>query len=118
MCRYRTRGQDDIKDGGEHADLAIHKWYPDPGWRVIPNTVKVKRPLDWSQGEEGVEKDWWFSTRNPSTVNEAVVCANTEHHGLGTSGKIHFRIMFTEERDVTKLVSSTRDVAIGWGRTG
>lgn len=103
---------DDIKDNGEHADLAIHRWSPDPGWQVVVNSVRYH--ITWSQGDEGVEKDWWFS-RYASTINEAVACFSTEHHRFGTSGKIHFTISFTEQKDVTQNVQNTQDVAIKWG---
>ena len=105
-------GDDDIKDGGEHADLAIHRWPPAPGWRVIPSSVTYR--MNRSQGKQGVDQDWWFS-RNISTLNEAVLCFSTEHHGAGTSGKIWFNIVFTEEKDVTNTQTANQSVALPWG---
>src|ERR1700730_17850126 len=97
-------GDDDIKDGGEHGDLAIHTWPPDPGFQVVPGTVHYQ--ITWSQGKEGVDQDWWFS-RNLSTPNQAVLAFSTEHHRFGTSGKIHFKIQFTEEKATTVSTTAT-----------
>lgn len=104
-------GDDDIKDGGEHAELAIHKWFPDPGFQVIPSTVGYK--ITWSQGKGGVDQDWWFS-RNLSTALEAVLCFSTEHHRFGTSGKVHFLITFTEEKDVNNTTSVPTSAVLPW----
>ena len=105
-------GDDDIKCGGEHADLAIHEIAPDPGWRVIPSTVKWV--VTWSQGKEGVDEDWWLA-KNCSTYVSACLCVSTEHHGRGTSGKVHFLIKYDAERDTTSKESKTHKLSLGWG---
>lgn len=105
---------DDIKCGGEHADLAIHTWAPEPGWRVMPETVNWN--VTWSQGRQGNGQDWWLE-RNCSNGSTACLCISTEHHGPGTSGKVHFRISFTEERDVVLDHASQNKVSLHWGES-
>ena len=102
---------DDIKCGGEHADLAIHFSYPDTGWAVVPDSTQLN--VTWSQGQQGIGQDWWLE-RTCSTATAACVCMSTEHHGAGTSGKVHFRIVYTEEKPVEKSTTSSQNVDIGW----
>jgi hypothetical protein len=109
---FQNSAQDDIKDGGEHADMAIHRWPASAGWRIIPGTVHYK--MNWHQGTEGYERDWWFS-RNISTLQEAVLCFSTEHHRIGTSGKIRFQIVFTEEKDSLANNVTTSHMNFNWG---
>jgi hypothetical protein len=107
-------GDDDIKCGGEHADRAIHLAYPDTGWRVLPNSVTWN--VSWSQGRQGVDQDWWLD-RNCSTPLVACLCVSTEHHRFGTSGKVHFRIAFTQEKDVINHTTTNTLVNIRWGES-
>jgi hypothetical protein len=107
-------GDDDIKCGGEHADLAIHKCYPDAGYRVRPNTVSPK--VLWSQGKQGKDQDWWFE-KNCSTAAEACLCSSTEHHRAGTSGKIHFLIVFDEEKDIQRPVNADNNFNLTWNQS-
>lgn len=107
-------GDDDIKCGGEHADRAIHLAHPDTGWRVLPNSVTWN--VRWSQGRQGVDQDWWLD-RNCSTTLLACLCVSTEHHRFGTSGKVHFNIVFTQEKDVVINTTTNTVVNIGWGES-
>jgi hypothetical protein len=99
---------DDIKCGGEHADLAIHKASPDSGWRVRPNTVHYI----FYQNPQGSS---WTQPSNCSTQVVACLCWSTEHHGLGTSDKVYFQIVFTEERDTVETNSSSAIINLNWG---
>ncbi len=108
----QNSAQDDIKEGGPHADLTIHRWSADAGWRIIPSSVTYK--MNRSEGKQGYEKDWWFG-RNLSTLQEAVLTFNTEHHRIGTSGKIWFNIVLTEEKDVVQNAPSTYSFTMNWG---
>lgn len=103
---------DDIKCGGEHADLAIHTATPDTGWAVIPDSTRWQ--VTWSQGGEGNGNDWWLE-RFCSSATAACACVSTEHHGAGTSGKVHFKLIFDEEKPVTNSTTVTQNVQIGWG---
>lgn len=99
---------DDLKDvlvcGPQH-----------PGWSVNAGTIKwvnetitfsllPGRPpitVPWVQGEEG--SDWWKSFRTAGPP----VCytVTTIHHGLGTSGKVHWHY----EYDIQRTSESTSD---------
>jgi hypothetical protein len=107
-------GDDDIKCGGEHGDQAVHIAYPDSGWRVVPSSVTWQ--ITWSQGHEGVDNDFWLA-QNCSSGTTACLCVSTEHHRFGTSGKVHFRIKFTEEKDITNSETVTTPVKVGWGES-
>jgi hypothetical protein len=90
-----------------------HCWYADPGWKVDRNSVA--KIVDWSQGEQGNGMDWWW-TNNLSTDQAACWGLTTVHHGLGTSGKVHFRLRFEETRDVEVAVEGPpRTVSLEWG---
>ncbi|EEA03504.1 hypothetical protein BH160DRAFT_1185 [Burkholderia sp. H160] len=102
---------DDIKCGGEHADLAVHFSTPDTGWAVVPDSTQWQ--VTWDQGNQGKGQDWWLE-RTCSTATQACVCVSTEHHGSGTSGKVHFKIVYTEEKPVVNSSTSTQDIDIGW----
>jgi hypothetical protein len=39
-------GDDDIKDGGQHADLAIHRWPASPGFQVVPRERSLSNNLE------------------------------------------------------------------------
>ena len=107
-------GNDDIKCGGEHADLAVHIVYPESGWRVVPSSATWN--VTWSQGNQGVDQDWWLD-RNCSSPTTACLCVSTEHHGFGTSGKVRFFIVFTEEHDVVNTSINHNPVSVGWGES-
>lgn len=107
-------GDDDIKCGGEHADLAVHLSYPDSGWRVVPSSATWQ--VVWSQGNQGVDQDWWLAN-NCSTPLVACLCVSTEHHGLGTSGKVHAYILFTEEKDILNTATQHTPLKMGWGES-
>lgn len=104
---------DDIKCGGENADQAVHSVTPDPGgWAVVPSSVHWQ--VDWSQGQEGVGNDWWLSS-NCSSQTAACLCVSTEHHGLGTSGKVRFRIVYAAQRPITNTATASHTIALSWG---
>jgi hypothetical protein len=103
---------DDIKCGGEHADLAIHTVNPDPGYTLDPNTVTYH--MNWSQGKEGRDGDWWLE-RNCSSPTTACLCFSTEHHRAGTSGKIHFTMSFRESKPINVSVPGSQSVTLKWG---
>jgi hypothetical protein len=105
-------GDDDIKCGGEHADLAVHSVPADPGWTIIPSTAHWI--VTWSQGKQGVDEDWWLSS-NCSTSTTACMCVSTEHHGRGTSGKVHFRIQYAAQRPVNRSTVASSSDLISWG---
>jgi hypothetical protein len=107
-------GDDDIKCGGEHADQAVHVAYPDSGWRVQPSSVTWNKV--WSQGNEGVDQDYWLA-QNCSSTTTACLCVSTEHHRAGTSGKVHAWILFTEEKDVLNSQTTQTPVTVGWGES-
>jgi hypothetical protein len=107
-------GDDDIKCGGEHGDLAVHIAYPDSGWTVVPSSVTWN--VTWSQGNQGVDQDWWLAA-NCSSPTAACLCVSTEHHGWGTSGKVHFRIAFTEQKPINNVASTNSTVDVGWGES-
>lgn len=100
---------DDIIDGGEHADLAIHSADPDSGWTVEPNTVSAVMTH--------TEGDWTGPARNLSTPSHAVLTFITRHHGLGTSGKIYFYLTFKEQRHVVNHTITNPTVTMSWGDT-
>jgi|SRR6185312_8256998 len=102
---------DDIKCGGEHADLAIHTATPDPGYTLDPNTVTYH--MNWSQGKEGRSGDWWLE-KNCSSPTTACLCFSTEHHRAGTSGKIHFTMSFRESKPINVDVPGSQPVKLGW----
>lgn len=113
--QIQESGDDDIKCGGQHADLAIHTDWPDSGWRVVPSSVTWK--VNWSQGHEGHEghdNDFWLE-RNCSSATAACLCVSTEHHRAGTSGKVHFNINYTEEKDSTVANTTSQAYKMGWG---
>ncbi|CAB3773909.1 MULTISPECIES: hypothetical protein [Burkholderia] len=103
--------EDDIKCGGEHADLAVHFSYPDSGWAVIPDSTQLQ--VTWDQGKQGTGQDWWLE-RTCSTATVACVCMSTEHHGAGTSGKVHFKIVYTEEQSIVNSTTTPQNIDIGW----
>jgi len=103
---------DDIKCGGEHADLAIHSVPPDPGWTIIPSSVTWN--VLWSQGHQGSGQDWWLD-RNCSTPTAACLCVSTEHHRVGTSGKVHFKITYAAERPTIANEHNQQAIALQWG---
>lgn len=104
---------DDIKCGGENADQAMHSVNPDPGgWVVVPSSVHWQ--VTWSQGQGGVGNDWWLSS-NCSTQTAACLCVSTEHHGMGTSGKVHFRIIYDAQRPITNTQTASHTVPLSWG---
>ncbi|MEX3964844.1 hypothetical protein AB4Y42_21945 [Paraburkholderia sp. EG286B] len=102
---------DDIKCGGEHADLALHFSTPDSGWAVVPDSTQWQ--VTWHQGTQGVGQDWWLE-RTCSTATTACVCVSTEHHGAGTSGKVHFKILYTEEKPVVNSTTTSSNIDVGW----
>lgn len=104
-------GDDDIKCGGEHADLAIHQIAPNPGWTVIPSSVTWH--IDWSQGDQGVDKDFWLA-QNCSTYTTACLCVSTEHHRFGTSGKVHFTVSYSAMRPTTANQHSVQSATLDW----
>jgi hypothetical protein len=63
-----------------------------------------------------VDQDYWLD-RNCSTLLVACLCVSTEHHGAGTSGKVHFRINFYEETDVITHTTTPNKLKIGWGES-
>lgn len=99
---------DDIKCGGEHADLAVHLAYPDSGWTVIPSSVTWQ--VTWSEGDPQL-------TANCSSPTTACLCVSTEHHRFGTSGKVAFNISFAETKPVNVTNTDAKNIAIGWGET-
>jgi hypothetical protein len=105
---------DDIKCGGEHADLAIHVDNPDPGWTVNPTSVTWQKL--GSQGNEGPNQDYWLE-RNCSTPLVACLCVSTEYHRFGTSGKVDFLIVYSEYKSVVTQTPSTTKLQIGWGES-
>jgi hypothetical protein len=102
---------DDIACGGEHADLAIHLAYPTTGWRVQPSSVGWQ--LLWTQGDAG--NDWDDHPRNCSTKLVACLCVTTRHKNFGTSGKLRFRVQFSEEHDTIITTPVSSDLKLSWG---
>jgi hypothetical protein len=81
---------------------------PDPGWRVVTNSVQ---PIyAHTEGH-------WRSNGNTSNLANACWNMTTVHHGIGTSGKIDFRLSFLQERDMQQAVNKPSDVALDWGST-
>jgi hypothetical protein len=103
---------DDIKCGGEHGDLAVHTWPVDAGWMIIPSSTQAQ--VTWSQGKQGQDGDWWIQS-NCSSVTAICFCVSTEHHGAGTSGKVHFKMVATEQQQTNVTNSRTDVIPIGWG---
>ncbi|CAM2179383.1 hypothetical protein [Burkholderia cepacia] len=102
---------DDIKCGGEHAELAVHFSTPDSGWAVVPDSTQWQ--VTWDQGNQGKGQDWWLE-RTCSTPTLACVCVSTEHHAWGTSGKVHFKILYTEEQSIVNSKTTSQNIDIGW----
>jgi hypothetical protein len=103
---------DDIKCGGEHGDLAVHTWPVDPGWQIIPASTHAQ--VTWSQGKQGQDGDWWIQS-NCSSATALCFCVSTEHHRTGTSGKVHFKMVATEQQQTNVTQSRTDVIPIGWG---
>jgi hypothetical protein len=97
---------DDIKCGGEHADLAIHCVPPEPGWRVRPATVSYQ--MIRSEG------DWYPCGPDHSGLANACYSFSTIHHGFGTSGKIWFYLTYTGEKDAIVERVENHDISINW----
>jgi hypothetical protein len=106
-------GTDDIRCKGEHADQARHVAWPHSGWRVLPDSVDWI--LYWHQGTEGPDKDFW--KENCSTPAIACQCVTTVKQLIGTSGKVHFWIKYTEEKDTNENEISSTDFPLGWGES-
>lgn len=102
---------DDIKCGGEHGDLAVHRCSADPGYSVIPNTVTWHKT--WTQGKEGRDGDFWLES-NCSSATTPCLCVSTEHHRAGKSGKVHFQIIGTETKPITTDVPGQQTITLGW----
>jgi len=97
---------DDIKCGGEHADLAIHCVPPEPGWRVRPSTVSYL--MIRSEG------DWYACGPDHSGLANACFSFSTIHHGFGTSGKIWFYLTYTGEKDAIVDRTENHNISINW----
>ncbi len=91
-----------------------HCWPASAGWRIVPNTVHAM--ILWKQGAEGNGKDWWWNN-NTSTLASACMTLTTIHHTWGTSGKVHFRLLFAEERDILREEKTEADIPLEWGTT-
>ena len=101
---------DDIKCGGEHADLAIHCINATPGgWQIIPGSVGYH--MNHAEGE------WNYCGPDHSTAGTACVNFNTIHHGFGTSGKIWFNITYKETNQVIQDVITNIPVGITWSQS-
>ena len=108
-------GDDDIKCGGEHGDLAIHTVQADPGWTIIPSTVTPI--ITWSQGTQGPDQDWWIES-NCSNQTTACLCVSTEHHRFGTSGKVHFTMKYIAQQPGTEKSGGEIGGPLSWGYRG
>jgi hypothetical protein len=104
-------GDDDIKCGGEHGDLAVHSQLADPGWTIIPSSAKWN--VTWHDGKEGPNNDWWLD-HNCTTPTTACMCVSTEHHRFGTSGKVHFTITYTATSPTTSIQTTDTSYPLSW----
>ena len=111
-----NRSTPSINQSSDHDDLKDiqHCWPVTVGWRVVPSSVHPVK--EWSQGDEGNDKDWWW---NNNTSNVANACYNltTIVHHRGTSGKVTFHLDYIEERDITKPVVSLTNFDLNWSST-
>ena len=62
----------------------------------------------WAEGD-------WSDFGNRSNVASAAWSIATRHHGFGTSGKIHFRLLWTEYQDRSVHVPSEQSAHLDWG---
>lgn len=99
--------RDDIKCGGEHADLAIHCVPAEPGgWRIQPASVSYQ-----IINEEG---QWYPCGPDHSGLANACYSFSTIHHVFGTSGKILFYLTYTAEKEALVNHTETTSVPISW----
>ena len=77
-----------------------------PGWFINPADVRMQ--VIWAEGD-------WSDFGNRSNVTSAAWSIATRHHGFGTSGKIHFRLLWTEYQDRSVHVPSEQSAHLDWG---
>jgi len=81
------------------------------GWSVDHNGLAFD--LVDEQGDK--EHDWWDKGLQELGDTKVVWRARTEHHGMGTSGKIHWRVKGSLMRTVSKPTpSAPEDTHLGW----
>jgi hypothetical protein len=77
-----------------------------PGWYVDPTSVHLK--VAWAEGD-------WHDFGNRSNIANAAWSIATVHHGLGTSGKVHFELNWTEYRHEPIHVPAMTAANLEWG---
>jgi hypothetical protein len=101
------RGYDsDSSNGNKRGDFS---YLPPDGWRVVPGSAKLVIDLERPRQSRRLAVDFIRDTPAPAYHVE------TDHHGLGTSGKLKFHIEFDVTRTVQKEVWTPKDVNISWG---
>jgi len=76
-----------------------------PGWTVEPESVELL--VDWSEGD-------WLNFGNSSNVANACWNIATKHHGIGTSGKIHWHYRYWERRSAQHDEYDKKAEELGW----
>jgi len=100
---YQSSGSDGAND--DHKDVP-YDVIPDTGWHVVRNTS--------SFNDKGSEGDWSQSFVSDGG-DHVTYRITTIHHGIGTAGRVHFTISFTETQDVTVSDPHDEDVTLNWG---
>jgi hypothetical protein len=77
-----------------------------PGWFINPADVRMQ--VIWSEGD-------WSDFGNRSNVTNAAWSIATRHHGFGTSGKVHFQLLWTEYQDRSVHVPGEESADLKWG---
>ncbi len=80
------------------------------GWSVVPGSVHV--PITWAQGKQN--HDWWLDNIRENPI--PAVHVRTEHHGLGTSGKIEFHFEYKLSRRIEVPKTEDKNIELSWGQ--
>jgi hypothetical protein len=81
------------------------------GWQCARETVSY-----WFSRCEGDQGSDWFDLGNASTTTFAGWHFKTEHHGLGTSGKLTANLNFSKWKDVPQEQTTDGDqTPLNWG---
>jgi hypothetical protein len=77
-----------------------------PGWFINPADVHLQ--VNWAEGD-------WNDFGNRSNATTAAWSIATHHHRIGTSGKIHFALVWTEYQDRQVHVPGEEKSDLAWG---
>lgn len=77
-----------------------------PGWFINPGQVTIQ--YTHTEGD-------WHDFGNRSNVTTAAWSIATVHHGIGTSGKVHFILHWTEYQDRMVQVPGQQKQPLQWG---